>query len=200
MSRAARAAQIADEAAAFFDEKNVGDATKPRIFIPSTGFNSLTGLANHRLHTQDEEQAFPKVRAGMAPTGSRVLVQIRAPVGSSESGAIIIDAETRKTELDNTVVAKVLACGPMAFRHRQSGQPWPEGAWCQPGDYVRIPKYVGDRFVREYARKQRVHDVATDTIRTDQVADTVVLVLVNDLDVSAKYESAEDAIAERAFL
>jgi hypothetical protein len=24
--------------------------------------------------------------------------------------------------------------------------PWPEGAWASPGEYVRVPKYGGDRW------------------------------------------------------
>jgi hypothetical protein len=43
-------------------------------------------------------------------------------------------------------VAKVIACGPVAFRNRDNLEPWPEGDWVKPGDFVRIPKYGGDRW------------------------------------------------------
>jgi hypothetical protein len=27
---------------------------------------------------------------------------------------------------------------------------WPEGAWCAVGEFVRVPKYGGDRWTVEY--------------------------------------------------
>jgi hypothetical protein len=40
----------------------------------------------------------------------------------------------------------VIAIGPLAFRKRDSMEPWPEGAWAQVGDFVRVPKWGGDRW------------------------------------------------------
>lgn len=92
------------------------------------------------------EEAFPSVKPGSAPFGSRMLVQIRTPKTKS-SGGIIMPEETRETELWNTQVAKVIALGPVAFRNRETLELWPEGEWCKPGEFVRVPKYGGDRFV-----------------------------------------------------
>ena len=25
-------------------------------------------------------------------------------------------------------------------------EPWPEGSWCEVGDYIRVPKWGGDRW------------------------------------------------------
>jgi co-chaperonin GroES (HSP10) len=112
------------------------------------------------------EEAFPKADPGIKPFGSRVLVQIRTPKSKS-AGGIILHQETRETDLWNTQVAKVIALGPVAFHNRDTLQPWPEGNWCQPGLFVRVPKYGGDRF---YA------DVAGQTERA-------LFVLFNDLDL-----------------
>lgn len=90
-------------------------------------------------------EAFPDVDCGVMPAGHRVIVQIRTPKSRSKGG-IILSAETKETEKWNTQVARVVSVGPAAFRDRKTLEPWPEGAWCKPGDFVRVPKYGGDRW------------------------------------------------------
>jgi co-chaperonin GroES (HSP10) len=90
-------------------------------------------------------EAFPDADPGMRPFGARVLVQIRTPKSRSKGGIILHDA-TKETEQWNTQVAKVVALGAVAFSNRDTLAPWPEGGWCQAGDYVRVPKYGGDRW------------------------------------------------------
>jgi len=83
----------------------------------------------------DIQAAFPAIDAGVEPFGERVLVQIRTPKRYSEGGILLHD-ETRETELWNTQVGK----------NRDTLQPWPEGDWCKVGEFVRVPKYGGDRW------------------------------------------------------
>lgn len=90
-------------------------------------------------------RAFPPINPNCVPFGSRVLVQVRKPKNKSEGG-IILHAETLETEKWNTQVGLVMALGPVAFRNRETLAPWPEGPWAEPGEFVRIPKYGGDRF------------------------------------------------------
>jgi co-chaperonin GroES (HSP10) len=94
---------------------------------------------------QQLEDAFPTVESGAAPLGHRVLVQIRSPKKKT-SGGLILAAETQETEKWNTQIARVVALGPLAFKNRTTQEPWPEGSWCAPGDFVRCPKYGGDRW------------------------------------------------------
>ena len=54
----------------------------------------------------------------------------------------------------------------MAFCDRKTLQLWPEGAWCQPGEYVRVPKYGGDRWSVKL-----------------EVGDEALVVIFNDLDI-----------------
>lgn len=91
------------------------------------------------------EESFPLCDPGVRPYGSRVLVQIRSPRLKSKGG-IILDTGTKDTELWNTQVAKVIGVGPLAFHNRNTMDPWPEGSWCGRGDFVRVPKYGGDRW------------------------------------------------------
>ena len=90
-------------------------------------------------------EAFPAVEAGIQPFGSRVLVQIRTPKSTS-AGGIILSTDTKDTEKWNTQVAKVVSIGPVAFKNRTTLEAWPEGDWCQVGDFVRVAKYGGDRY------------------------------------------------------
>lgn len=95
--------------------------------------------------SDDLDLAFPKADPGIKPLGSRVLVQIRNPETRSKGGIILTDNST-DTAMWNTQVAKVIAVGPLAFHNRNTAELWPEGAWCAVGDYVRAPKYGGDRW------------------------------------------------------
>ena len=90
-------------------------------------------------------EAFPAVEAGIQPFGSRVLVQIRTPKSTS-AGGIILSTDTKDTEKWNTQVARVVSIGPVAFKNRTTLKSWPEGDWCQVGDFVRVAKYGGDRY------------------------------------------------------
>jgi co-chaperonin GroES (HSP10) len=62
------------------------------------------------------------------------------------AGGIIIPDEARETEMWNTQVAKVISLGPTAFKNQDTLEPWKEGDWCKPGEFVRVNKYGGDRW------------------------------------------------------
>jgi hypothetical protein len=139
------------------------------------------------------EEAFPDVDPGEEPLGSLVLLLIRQP--KAKAGSIILETETRKTEYYNTQVAKVISVGPLAFHNRNTGEPWPEGAWAKVGEFVRIPKYVGDRFTVTYNRKD--FDVI-DGVRHETVSkDHVVFCLIKDLGLQTK---VRNPLTVRAFI
>jgi hypothetical protein len=107
-------------------------------------------------------------------------VQIRTPKKKSKFG-IHFAEETRDTEKWNTQVAKVISMGPGAFKNRTTLANWPEGDWCSPGQFVRVPKYGGDRW-----------EVA---INSD---DSAMFVIFNDLDLLG--DVIGDPIAVKAFI
>jgi len=107
--------------------------------------------------TEAESKYFPKVNPGFKPFGSRVLVQIRG-AKSMSAGGIIFTETTKDTERDNTQVAKVIAIGPLAYRNRNTMEPWPEGSWCAVGEYVYVPKYGGIRFERKVPPGVQAYD------------------------------------------
>ena len=90
--------------------------------------------------------AFPSVDPGAKPLGARVMVQLRRTKEKATSAGIILVQETKETEKWNNMVAKVIEIGPLAFKKRDTMEPWPEGSWCEIGDYIRVPKWGGDRW------------------------------------------------------
>lgn len=128
----------------------------------------------------DLDDAFPKVDPGIKPFGSRVLVQVRRAKRKTKGGIILAD-EARDTEQWNTQVARVVALGPLAFKNRNTMEPWPEGNWVEIGSFVRAPKYGGDRWGVTY-----------------EDGEEIIFVLVNDLDLLGLVTG--DPLAMKAFL
>jgi co-chaperonin GroES (HSP10) len=124
--------------------------------------------------------AFPDADPGVRPFGSRVLVQIRNP-RQKTVGGILIDIGSQETEKWNTQVAKVVSVGPLAFKNRDTMKPWPEGDWCKEGDFVRVPKYGGDRWEVDLGDKG-----------------VAMYVIFNDLDIVGRVTT--DPLKIRAFI
>lgn len=106
-------------------------------------------------------EAFPAIDPGVAPLGSRILVQVRMPMEVSKGGIILADV-SMDAEKWNTQVALVIACGPVAFHSRDTLEPWPEGDWCEPGDFVRVAKYGGDRFEVPHGKTKALFVIFND--------------------------------------
>lgn len=126
------------------------------------------------------DEAFPGCDPGVIPFGSRILVQIRTPKKKTAGGIILTDSD-RETEIYNTQVAKVIAVGSLAFKNRNTMETWPEGSWCSVGDFVRVPRYGGDRW----------------TVKTES-GEAAIVVIFNDLDLVGKVTG--DPLAIKAFL
>ena len=89
--------------------------------------------------------AYPEVCPGIEPLGGRVLVQLKRIKKTTTSGIVLVN-ETRDQEKWNTQTAKVVSIGPLAFKKKDTMEPWPVGVWADPGAFVRVPKWGGDRF------------------------------------------------------
>jgi co-chaperonin GroES (HSP10) len=96
---------------------------------------------------QSLEDAFPSdVDSKFRPLGSRLLVQMRRPQSMSKGG-IVLAGITQEDIKWNQQIAKVVRLGPLCFRNRETAELWPEGDWVKPGDFVRVPRWNGDRIV-----------------------------------------------------
>jgi co-chaperonin GroES (HSP10) len=130
------------------------------------------------------DEAFPVIDPGVSPLGSRVLVQIRLPRRKTKGGLILTD-ETLEADADQMQTAKVIATGPLSFANRDTGKPWVEGAWVEIGDFVRIPKYAGDRF----------HIPVKDALVPGE---KITFAIFNDLDLTAKFTG--NPLENRAYI
>lgn len=92
-----------------------------------------------------------------APTGFRLLVEMPGLRDKSEGG-IYIPESTKKLEETASIVGKVIAMGPTAYK--DEGR-FPTGPWCQVGDYVVLKSYSGTRFK---VRGQEYRFVNDDTV------------------------------------
>jgi co-chaperonin GroES (HSP10) len=132
----------------------------------------------------DLRDAFPAVDPGAKPLGARVLVQLRRAKKMLKSG-LILPHETRETEKWQNMVGKVIELGPLAFKKRDTMEPWVEGIWCEVGDYLRVPKWGGDRWEVKVPGE-------------DDTEDPVLFMVINDHEVIAKVTG--NPLAMRAFI
>lgn len=91
------------------------------------------------------EEMFPHIDPEFNPFGHRVVVQIRRVVAKTKSG-IILSTGTKEEDAYNGQVAKLISVGPLAFKKRTTGEEWPEGIWAKVGDFVKVPRWGGDRW------------------------------------------------------
>lgn len=125
---------------------------------------------------QELAWAFPGVNPGMAPLGGRVVVQLRRIKKTATGSRIILVAETKENEKWQNMIGKVVAIGPLAYKNRDTMTSWPEGAWAEVGDFVRVPKWGGDRW-----------EIKSPT--DDENEDPVLFMTINDHEVIAKVTS-----------
>ena len=142
---------------------------------------------NEPVASDDAEMAwaFPSVDPGAKPLGGRVMVQIRRSKKRTTKAGIVLVEETKETEKWNTQIGKVVDMGALAFRKRDSMQPWPEGAWCQIGDFIRVPKWGGDRWEVKVPGE-------------DHSEDPALFMIINDHEVIGKITG--NPLETRAFL
>lgn len=132
-------------------------------------------------NSADLQEAFPVVDPGAVPLGARVLVQMRLPKKKMTASGIILAAETVDTEKAQNPIGKVVAIGPLAFKKRDTMESWPEGSWCEIGDFVRVPRWTGDRWEIQISEDDKVE-----------------FMLMNDHEVIAKLTS--NPLEMRAFV
>ena len=126
-------------------------------------------------------EAFPDVEPPFEPLGARVLIQVRRVAEKTASGIVLVE-DTKETVKWNTQTARVVMLGPLAFRNRETVEPWKEGLWVKVGDYVRVPRWNGDR----YEVPVKGSDVP------------VTFVIFNDHELIAKVKG--DPLLQRAYI
>lgn len=90
---------------------------------------------------QDEE--IRKARLLPKPTGWRLLCAVPEAEKTHSGTGIIKAEESISVEQQTTVVLFVLEVGPDAYGDKEK---FPNGPWCQKGDFVLVRAYAGTRF------------------------------------------------------
>ena len=117
------------------------------------------GTPEFDQHLADLDEAFPVVDPGVRPLGGRVLVQLRSAKKGKRvkrddgtTTTLLYPSYSQEVENDVQQIARVIDFGPLAFKDKKTLEPWPEcmvdgefRPWVQKGDYVRIPKFGGDK-------------------------------------------------------
>lgn len=143
---------------------------RPPIAKTTGDLASVSELLGARYTSNEKLKfAFPDIDPGVEPFGSRVLVQTRIAAQKTDNGFIIPDS-ARDADKYNSQVALVRAIGPVAFRDRKTLLAWPEGIQAQPGMFVRIGKWGGDRV-----------DVEVDL--GNGLKEKIVFCVLNDLEI-----------------
>ena len=119
---------------------------------------------------------FPVVESGARPVGNQILVQLRT-VRSKTAGGLFLAEATKEFNNGNTQVGRLVKTSQIAFRNRESGETWKEGAWAEIGDIVIMPKYGGFRFEVPIPERE----------------DKAIFALFNDYDVKVVVEDNFEA-------
>ena len=76
------------------------------------------------------------------PTGYRVLILPRGRSAVTDGGIQLV-SETIERDTVSSVVGYVISLGPDAYKDTVK---FPEGAWCEKGEWVLFGRYAGARF------------------------------------------------------
>lgn len=144
----------------------------PTVSPYSTGLD----VSGHSM-----QDLFPAIDPEFRPFGTRVLIQLRRTIATTKSG-IILSTGTKETEAWNVQVGRIISVGPLAFKRRDTAEDWPEGVWAAVGDFVKVPRWGGDRW----------------SIAQADGGEPVAIVLCNDSDLIGAYTG--DPLKIKAYL
>ena len=171
---------------------------------PERSENLITNQNSIQYDYKSLDEAFPKVEPGIQPFGPFALFQIRHAKRFTKGGLELVES-ARSTEYYNTQTAKCIALGSLCFKIARNirdditGEDveklfdYAEGPWFKPGDFVRVPKYGGDRFTAPYTYKLDIGG-ETETVHEEiifamfKAKDVLGLVTGDPLKIRAFYE------------
>ena len=89
-----------------------------------------------------------------SPTGWRILVLPYAGPKKTKGGVILTDTANETIQM-TTVCAYVLKVGDLAYKDKEK---FPNGPWCNKGDWVIFGRYAGARFKIEGGEVRILND------------------------------------------
>ena len=110
----------------------------------------------------EKKDALEKARQLPDPVGWKILCAVPKMEDTFEGSAILMSDGMRKEEEIATTVLFVAKLGPDCYTDKTK---YPNGPWCQEGDFVLVRTYSGTRF--------KIHGREFRVIYEDQVEATV---------------------------
>ena len=110
----------------------------------------------------EKQDALDKARQLPDPVGWKILCALPKTEDTFEGSSILMSDATRKQEEIATTVLFVVKVGPDCYQDKTK---YPNGPWCQEGDFVLVRTYSGTRF--------KIHGREFRVIYEDQVEATV---------------------------
>ena len=110
----------------------------------------------------EKQDAMEKARQLPDPVGWKILCAVPKMEDTFEGSAILMSDGMRKEEEIATTVLFVAKLGPDCYTDKTK---YPNGPWCQEGDFVLVRTYSGTRF--------KIHGREFRVIYEDQVEATV---------------------------
>jgi hypothetical protein len=123
-------------------------------------------------HDEFVKEHFPEVDSGREPCGNKITVQLQ--LIKKKVGSILLSSDTQDFNKNSTVVCRVVKVGHIAYKDRNSGDNWKEGAWCEIGDIVLMPRWGGNNRVEIPLPDDPDHSVIFATYNDFEVVDKII--------------------------
>jgi len=123
----------------------IKEAKKSKLILPK---NIWDNKKAEKVKDKKELEKVPQ------PTGFRIVLFPLKLEEKTSSGIIFTDDTIEQSQI-TTNVCKVLAIGPDAYADKSR---FPNGAWCEEGDWVLITRYAGSRIRIEGGELRIIND------------------------------------------
>ena len=97
------------------------------------------------------------------PKGFKLLIALPAKKEKSDGGVYIPDG-TQDREATAGMTGLVVGMGSLAYKDKEK---FPEGAWCEVGDWVMFASFSGRKFKIKGQDLRLIHDDTVDAVVSD---------------------------------
>lgn len=97
------------------------------------------------------------------PTGYKLLILLPEVKEKTDAGVYLPD-QLRKAEETASIVGFVIEMGPLAYSDQSR---FPDGPWCQKGDWILFRSYSGTRFKIHGREFRLINDDTVEAVVAD---------------------------------
>ena len=119
---------------------------KPKLILPTKP--KKTNIPMTKAEREEYYDILPN------PVGYRMLIKPFIPDKKTKGGILLSDKTAETMEM-TTVVGLVVKMGDLCYKDTTK---FPEGPWCQRGQFVVYGRYAGARFKTKYGEHRILND------------------------------------------